>query len=134
MQSWSNIRCLRRLCAERLAPMSRTAPQVSIPSEPGYSLPRSTDGPMQPAKIWTRLGQRVTSALKYRQARRYRRLLSEVEQRAPLSIVEVGVYEGVRATEMIERAALSHEVGRIRYFGFDLFDLFTPDVLESELS
>jgi len=89
---------------------------------------------MQPVKLWTRLKQRITAPLKYRNAQRYRRLLSEVEQRAPLSIAEVGVYEGERAREMIELSALSHDVARIRYFGFDLFDLFTPDVLVSELS
>jgi Methyltransferase domain len=89
---------------------------------------------MRLAKIWTRLKQRIAFPLRYRRGRRYLRLLSEVERRAPLSIVEVGVYEGVRAREMIELAALSHDVGQIRYFGFDLFDLFTPDVLESELS
>jgi len=89
---------------------------------------------MPPAKIWTRLKQRIAFPLRYRRGRRYLRLLSEVEQRAPLSIAEVGVYEGVRAREMIELAALAHDVAQIRYFGFDLFDLFTPELLAAELS
>jgi hypothetical protein len=81
-----------------------------------------------------RIKLQLRRALKYRHARRYARLLREVERRAPLSIAEVGVYQGVRASEMIEAAALSHPAERIHYYGFDLFDLFTPDVLESELS
>ena len=35
---------------------------------------------------------------------------------------------------MIDAASLDTETEDIEYFGFDLFDLFTADVLESELS
>jgi hypothetical protein len=84
--------------------------------------------------MWTRLKHRFRCSLKYQRARRYARLLREVEQRAPLSILEVGVYEGIRAREMIDAAALSRGAENIRYYGFDLFDLFTLDKLDSELS
>ena len=84
--------------------------------------------------MWKLVKHRLRRSLKYRHARRYSRLLHEVEQRAPKSILEVGVYEGVRAREMIDAASLSDAAESIRYYGFDLFDLFTPDVLESELS
>ena len=74
-------------------------------------------------------------AVRYRRTpRRYGHLLEAVAQRKPSSIVEVGVYTGRRAHEMIEAASLGGGAKSVHYFGFDLFELFTPDVLESELS
>ncbi len=74
-------------------------------------------------------------AVRYRKTpRRYGHLLEEVARRKPHSIVEVGVYTGRRAHEMIEAASLGGGEKTVTYFGFDLFELFTPDVLESELS
>lgn len=84
--------------------------------------------------VTRRLKHRYRLLWKYRNVRRYGRLLTEVVQRRPRTIVEVGVFTGARSVEMIEAAALEGTTAGLEYFGFDLFDLFTDDVLESELS
>ncbi len=73
--------------------------------------------------------------LKYaRRPRRYRQILRVVERLRPRSILEVGVFQGRRGVEMIEAATLSRPVEEIEYFGFDLFDKMTSDVMRDELS
>ena len=73
--------------------------------------------------------------IKYaRKPRRYRQLLRAVREIMPKTIVEIGVYNGVRAIEMIEAASLGRPAGDITYFGFDLFESMTAATMESELS
>jgi hypothetical protein len=73
--------------------------------------------------------------LKYaKRPRRYRQLLREIRSCRPRSIVEIGVFEGVRAVEMIEAASIDRPPQEIEYFGFDLFEQMTPEIFEKELS
>lgn len=73
--------------------------------------------------------------LKYaKRPRRYRQILRAIRQRRPQSILEIGVYQGVRAVEMIEAASMGRPVQDLQYFGFDLFELMTQDIFQSELS
>ena len=73
--------------------------------------------------------------LKYaKRPRRYRQILREIRIRRPQILVEIGVYEGVRAVEMIEAASIDRPPQEIEYFGFDLFELMTPEIFEKELS
>ena len=69
-----------------------------------------------------------------RRPRRYRQILQTVEKLQPKSILEVGVYQGKRGVEMIEAAMLSRAADEIAYFGFDLFEQMTTDILRDELS
>lgn len=66
--------------------------------------------------------------------RRYKRLLLAAERLQPKSIVEIGVFTGKRATEMIDAASLRSSAADISYFGFDLFDIMDDDILKQELS
>lgn len=66
--------------------------------------------------------------------RRYRNLFKIICNRECSSILEIGVWTGARACQMIETAALFQDVSEIEYFGFDLFELMTLEVLEKELS
>ncbi len=69
-----------------------------------------------------------------RKPRRYGQILKAIAARRPRTIVEVGVHTAARAKEMIETAARWHPASEITYFGFDLFDLMTGELLEQELS
>lgn len=66
--------------------------------------------------------------------RRYRQLLAIAAERKPKSIIEIGVFQGQRAIELIDAASLHAPVNTITYFGFDLFEGLTPELLKSELS
>lgn len=66
--------------------------------------------------------------------RRYRALLRTIHARACRRLVEVGVYHGDRAVQMIQTAALRHPASQISYWGFDLFEDLTADRLAREFS
>ena len=66
--------------------------------------------------------------------KRYRQVLQAVAKHRPATIVEIGVFRGVRALEMIDAAALSRPLKEVCYFGFDLFEEMTSDIHKSELS
>ncbi len=66
--------------------------------------------------------------------RRYRNLLQTVHRRRCCTFVEVGVFRGDCALEMIQTAALSHAPGDIVYYGFDLFEDLSAQDLEREFS
>lgn len=73
--------------------------------------------------------------LKYaRRPRRYRRLLAAAEALRPRTIIEIGVFTGLRGLEMIEAASLGRGADGIAYHGFDLFDLMDDGILAQELS
>ena len=54
--------------------------------------------------------------------KRYSFLLWQVFKKKPKSIIEVGVYNGRRAIELIETAKIFNK--KINYYGFDLFEDF----------
>ncbi|MFT6773408.1 MAG: putative O-methyltransferase YrrM [Paracoccaceae bacterium] len=73
--------------------------------------------------------------LKYaRRPRRYRRLLAAAATLRPRTIIEIGVFTGLRGLEMIEAASLGRGAAGIAYHGFDLFDLMDDGILARELS
>tara|TARA_A100001011_G_scaffold230594_1_gene238664 strand:- start:3251 stop:3913 length:663 start_codon:yes stop_codon:yes gene_type:complete len=66
--------------------------------------------------------------------KRYAFLLNSIFKRKPKSILEIGVYNGNRAVEMIETAKIFNK--DIIYYGFDLFEDFYKNkkLLKNELS
>src|SRR5690606_5655890 len=59
-------------------------------------------------------------------ARRYQLIVEEIEKRAPVTIMEIGTWNGLRGTEMIHAAQRVRSDTSIVYFGFDLFEDLTP--------
>lgn len=64
--------------------------------------------------------------------KRYSNLLLQIILNKPKTILEVGVYNGNRALEMIQAAKIFNK--NIKYFGFDLFEDFSDDILINEHS
>lgn len=64
--------------------------------------------------------------------RRYSNLLINILIERPKSILEVGVYNGNRALEMIQAARVFYD--EINYYGFDLFEDFQKKILKKEYS
>lgn len=63
---------------------------------------------------------------------RYEQIVELVGQVKPASIVEIGVYNGVRAVAMAEEA-LKHK-SEVHYQGFDLFEDATPQTDKEEFN
>lgn len=63
--------------------------------------------------------------------RRYKSIPWEIAEHRPQTILEVGVWRGIRAKEMIMVAQQVSPL--ICYYGFDLFENMTADVKEKEL-
>lgn len=68
-----------------------------------------------------------------RTPRRYRQLLRVARAEAPARIIEIGVFTGLRAVQMIEAARLGG-ASKIRYWGFDLFEAMDEKEMAAELS
>tara|TARA_B100001057_G_scaffold91082_1_gene87415 strand:+ start:139 stop:789 length:651 start_codon:yes stop_codon:yes gene_type:complete len=64
--------------------------------------------------------------------KRYSVILSTIFYYRPKSIIEIGVYRGVRAKEMIQAAQIFNK--NIEYFGFDLFEMINKKIQKKELS
>ena len=64
--------------------------------------------------------------------KRYSIILSTIFYYRPKSIIEIGVYRGVRAKEMIQAAQIFNK--NIEYFGFDLFEMINQKIQKKELS
>tara|TARA_B100000035_G_scaffold178023_1_gene151782 strand:+ start:449 stop:1099 length:651 start_codon:yes stop_codon:yes gene_type:complete len=64
--------------------------------------------------------------------KRYSIILSTIFYYRPKSIIEIGVYRGVRAKEMIQAAQIFNK--NIEYFGFDLFEMINKKIQRKELS
>ena len=64
--------------------------------------------------------------------KRYSIILSTIFYYRPKSIIEIGVYRGVRAKEMIQAAQIFNK--NIEYFGFDLFEMINKKIQRQELS
>lgn len=124
---------------------SFTSPQVRVISfdeNQGVSFTITSTGvgcillPMEPLGDFAKsLRHQARIHVKYaKKPRRYRQILHEIRERQPTTIIEVGVYEGARAVEMIEAASLGRSPEEIQYFGFDLFEMMTPETFDKELS
>ena len=64
--------------------------------------------------------------------KRYSNILFFVLLYKPKTILEIGVYTGRRAQEMIEAAKVFNE--KIEYYGFDLFEMMNDKILKKEMS
>jgi len=64
--------------------------------------------------------------------KRYSNLLINILINRPRSIIEIGVYNGDRALEMIQAAKIFNS--KINYYGFDLFEDFQKKILKEEHS
>ena len=64
--------------------------------------------------------------------KRYSNILLLIFFYRPKSIVEIGVYKGVRSKEMIQAAKIFNK--NIEYFGFDLFEMINKKIQKKELS
>src|SRR4051812_30284088 len=87
-----------------------------------------------PLPLTLRYLARVHGKYNRKPPRRYRTLLKEIRRQHSKSILEIGVYRGIRSVEMIETAALSHKPKDIRYIGFDLFEDLTDELCTKEFS
>lgn len=65
---------------------------------------------------------------------RYRYLLQEIAHTQAKVILEIGVYNGIRAQEMIETAKRFHPASEITYYGFDLFRSLSDEEMSKEFS
>lgn len=82
-----------------------------------------------------RIRHHLRTNLKYaRKPKRYRQVLSAAAETGARSIVEVGVYKGVRGVEIIEASSLLTAPEEIEYFGFDLFEGMNPEIMTDEYS
>ena len=66
--------------------------------------------------------------------KRYSALLDIVYKYRIRTIIEIGVYTGRRAIEMITAASVWYSPKNITYIGFDLFEQMNSDTHEKELS
>ena len=64
--------------------------------------------------------------------KRYVNLLFQILKKRPKKILEIGVYNGRRAIQMIEAAKIFNK--NIEYYGFDLFEGLTKKIYDTEAS
>lgn len=64
--------------------------------------------------------------------KRYANILFFILFYKPKTILEIGVYTGRRAKEMIDASKVFNK--KIKYFGFDLFEMMNKKILKSEMS
>lgn len=63
---------------------------------------------------------------------RYKYLFETIKERKPRTIMEIGVYDGKHAKQMIECAQQYND--DIAYYGFDLFQMMDRETILKELS
>lgn len=68
------------------------------------------------------------------QAYRYDQIFNEIKRIRPLNIMEIGVWTGDKALQMINIAKKYHDAKDINYFGFDLFEVMDEDKFKKEIS
>ena len=80
--------------------------------------------------------QHLINILQYKrkQPHRYAALLQLIAKNHCKSIMEIGVYRGRRAAEMITAAHIHAPLSSIKYYGFDLFEDLTNEDFKSEFS
>lgn len=66
--------------------------------------------------------------------RRYAQLFSGIHRVRPKHILEIGTWTGSRAAQMIAAAKEFNPAQDIHYYGLDLFEEFTENVMSAELS
>ncbi|TWB24567.1 putative O-methyltransferase YrrM [Nitrospirillum amazonense] len=77
----------------------------------------------------------VLATIRDRRPRRYGQLLQCLLALRPRSILEIGVFDGRNAADMIRAGGRTPaRTGALRYVGFDLFEEMTPEVHEKEFS
>jgi hypothetical protein len=81
-----------------------------------------------------RLFNSTTEAYPARGMDRYTQLLDIIDREKPLTICEIGTWNGNNALRMIQTAAKYYPMEDIRYQGFDLFDDMTGEQFVRELS
>lgn len=64
--------------------------------------------------------------------KRYLNLLVQILKTKPKKILEIGVYNGKRAIQMIEAAKIFNK--EVEYFGFDLFEEMNEEIYNAEVS
>jgi len=64
--------------------------------------------------------------------KRYRVLFDTIYQNSCKKIVEIGVFNGTHAIQMIQTASVHFSPEHIYYYGFDLFEELTEELLKSE--
>ncbi len=81
---------------------------------------------------WSELLRLIAS----RRPRRYTQLLQTIASVSPRTIVEIGVFDGGNAQQMITSANATKLAGGSEgeYIGFDLFEEMKPEMVEEELS
>jgi hypothetical protein len=67
-------------------------------------------------------------------ASRYINLLKIIYQRRCCNIMEIGVYRGKHAKQMIETARIFWPASEVNYYGFDLFEKLTEEDIAKEHS
>lgn len=66
--------------------------------------------------------------------RRYWYIFRTIKTTRPRRIMEIGTWSGDRALKMIKVAQRYYPSGEVEYYGFDLFELMTPNKFSSEIS
>ncbi len=66
--------------------------------------------------------------------RRYRALFDAIYRHKCRRLVEIGIFDGKHALEMIRTASAHHAASEIEYYGFDLFEELSDELLEKEKS
>jgi len=66
--------------------------------------------------------------------RRYCLLFDLIRANRIKTIMEIGVYDGRRALEMISTARIHHRAKEITYLGFDLFEQMDDEILRNQFS
>ncbi|MBT6458242.1 MAG: class I SAM-dependent methyltransferase [Planctomycetaceae bacterium] len=84
----------------------------------------------------TKYPEHFVNILRYKrkQPSRYAALLELVAKHHSKTILEIGIYRGRRATEMITAANLHAPLSDIKYYGFDLFEDLTEEDFIKEFS
>ena len=65
---------------------------------------------------------------------RYQYLLKTIYEERCRSIMEIGTYKGLHASQMIETANIFHPMDRIEYYGFDLFEDLSDEDFQKEFA
>jgi Methyltransferase domain len=78
--------------------------------------------------------ERTVNRIKYGMPDRYGHLSQTIKRRRARRLLEIGVWDAVHSTWMIEAALKQHRPGEIAYFGFDLFEHADESTIDREIS
>lgn len=79
---------------------------------------------------------KIKKALHYwlKEPKRYGHLFQEINAIKPKNIMEIGIWNGHRAEQLIQTAQKYHLPQTIHYYGFDLFEELTLEKFKEEIS